>query len=361
MQKALDYNPNNVKACYRLAKAHQMLYNFIEAGDAIDKGLAIKGEAENKDLLKLKKLLSDKIRKARLAKQKRERARAERVSRVKEVWKWCKEGGIKLGRVPLVSTVTDDEELEDENATHEARWHHHHPHTGRLPRPSLAASRENEWTWPCMFVYPSHNQSDFVESFGESEMLAVRMAEVFPELEDGQTETAMPWDYNNVFTCSNLAVYFEIHCTEEQEAEGIFHPEYVEPLKDQKSAMRFYESSRALKGDEGEEMAHLARCVERRNLYRQRKAWKQRHGSLWSKPDPSPVVRVHPAATLRDVLVDNRMVVPNVSSVMVFNYFYHVSQFVCFFSSNHFFCFCVSSLITVSCYVHIFSGGTPGS
>jgi len=148
--------------------------------------------------------------------------------------------------------------------------------------------------------------------------LAVRMAEVFPELEDGQTETAMPWDYNNVFTCSNLAVYFEVHCTEEQEAEGIFHPEYVEPLKDQKSAMRFYESSRALKGDEGEEMAHLARCVERRNLYRQRKAWKQRHGSLWSKPDPSPVVRVHPAATLRDVLVDNRMVVPNFLVTFIF-------------------------------------------
>ena len=297
-----------------------MLSNYIEAGDAIDRGLKIKGEAENKDLLKLKRALAEKIRKARLAKQKRERARAERISRVKEVWKWCKKSNIRLGSVPLVSTVSDDGDDVDDNddsGDNEARWHNHHPHTGKLPRPSLAASKNNEWTWPCLFVYPSHHQSDFVESFGESDMLAVHMAQVLPELEEGETETAMPWDYNNIFTCSNLAVYFEVHCTEKED-DGIFHPEYVQPLIDQKSAMRFYESSRALKGDEGEDMAYLARCVERRNLYRQRKAWKKRHGSLWSRPDPCPVVRVHPAVTLRDVLIDKRMVVPNVSYFIYF-------------------------------------------
>lgn len=314
-EKSLKLNSNNIKSCYRLAKAHHMLSNWEEAGDAIDRGLGIEGESENKELLKLKKLLADNIRRARLARQKRERARAQRVSKVKEVWKHCKDQNIRLGRVPLVSTVTEDEVLEDEEDNHEnRRWHMHHPHTGKLPRPSLAPSRENEWTWPCLFIYPSHNQSDFIETFGESEMLAMRMAEIHPELDDdgdGTTvETSMAWDYNNEFTCSNLAVYFEVHCLEEGN-DQLIHPENVEPLNDLKSAMRFYESSRALKGEEGVDMAHLARCVERRHLHRQRKAWKKVHKSLWCKPDLCPVVRVHPAASLKDVLLDSRMVVPN--------------------------------------------------
>ena len=135
------------------------------------------------------------------------------------------------------------------------------------------------------------------------------MAEVFPPLEDGQFETSVPWDYNNEFDCTKLAVYFEVHCTEE-DGEPV-HPESVEKLKDQGSTMRFYESSRALKGDEGPDMSTVARCLERKNLHKQRKAWKKRHGSLWAKPDACPVVRVHPAVTLKDVLTDKRMVVPN--------------------------------------------------
>lgn len=304
--KALEYNKNNVKAWYRLAKAHQMLKNWEEAGDVIGLGLAIEGESENKDLKKLQKLLADKVRKARIDRQKRERARAERVARVKEVWKWCKDSRIQLGRVPLVATVTDDEEdLTD--GGEEFRWHNHHPHTGRLPQRS--AAHEGGWVWPCMFLYPSHSHSDFVEHFGESEMIALRMADMFPELEDEGDETLIPWDYNNEFTCGNLAVYFEVHCTENKG--DVIHPECVEQLKNQGECMRFYESSRALKGDEGPEMTNVARCVERKHLHQQRKAWKKKHGSLWAKPKPCPVVRVHPAMTLRDVLVDDRMVVPS--------------------------------------------------
>jgi len=296
--KALIFNDKNLKAWFRLAKGHQMLHNWEEAVDAIDSGLACDGE--NKDLIELQNLLEKRIRRSRLDRQKRERARAERVSKVKEIWKYCRENGVQLGRIPLVSTVTDDEENDD--GDDEARWHHHHPHTGCLPHTS-----SGEKKWPCMFVYPSHNQSDFIEHFGESDMLALQMAEIFPEIE--QDETTMPWDYNNEFVCSKLAIYFEVHCTEADDE--LIHPECVELLKQQGDAMRFYESSRALKGDEGADMANLARLVERKHLYKQRKAWKKKHGSLWAKPNACPVVRVHPGGTLRQVLTDKRMVVPN--------------------------------------------------
>jgi hypothetical protein len=302
-QKALTFNNNNVKAWYRLAKAYQMLQRWEEAGDAIESGLAVDGEENNKDLRKLQKLLSDRIQKARKFRQQRERKRAERVMKIKKVWKHCQEtGGIKLGRIPLVATVTDAEEDDDDRD--ESRWHFHLPHTGQLP-----SEEHGVWAWPCMFLYPSHNQSDYVKHFAESEMLALRLAEMFPELEDLGGETPMPWDYNNEFSCSQLAVYFEIQVPDTEER--VIHPEHVELLRDQATTMRFYESCRALQGDEGTAMAEVVRAVERKHLYQQRKAWTKRHGSLWAKPDPCSVVRVHPAMTLRGVLTDHRMVVPN--------------------------------------------------
>ena len=319
--QALEFNKNNVKAWFRLAKAYQMLQDWEEAGDAIDKGLAVPGEAENKDLLKLQRLLTEKVRKARMARQKREKRRAERVANVKEVWKHCKESGINLGRVALVATVSDDDDEGGDDAD-ESRWHHHHPHTGELP--SIVAGN---WSWPCLFLYPSHSQSDFVKHFGEAEMLAGRMAEMYPEIESGE-ETLMPWDFNNEFRCSNLAVYFEVNVS--GDPKEVVHPDSVELLQDQGSTMKFYESSRALKGDEGPEMTNLVLAVERQRLHKQRKAWKKKHGSLWAKPDPADVVRVHPACILRDILCDPRMVVANVSFMFFFtsyNLFFEIHSF----------------------------------
>lgn len=287
-----------------------MLHNYEEVGNAIDSGLEI--EKDNKELLQLQKKLGEKVRKARLQRQQRERARAERTSRIKEVWRYCKEDNISLGRVSLVATVKDDE---DEAEGDDARWHHHYPHTGQLPKRQVQNEGEG-WTWPVLFVYPSHHQSDFIENFGEDEIIALRMAQMFPEQEvdDGVNETEMPWDYNNEFRCSNLAAYFEVHCLgtdSDSKGKQIIHPDSVERLKDQGAAMRFYESSRALKGDEGPEMATVARCMERKHLHHQRKAWVKKHGSLWAKPDPCPVMGVHPAATLGQVLRSKNMVVPN--------------------------------------------------
>ena len=327
-KKAVVFNDQNVKAWYRLAKAYQMLKDFENAGDAIDHGLNVKGEEQNKDLLKLQKMLGDKVGKARLQRQQRERARAERIAQVKAVWKHCQTDGrarserINLGRVPLVACVTDgDDDHDEDEQVLESRWHHHLPHSGMLP-----TITNGEWSWPCMFVYPSHNQSDFVQYFAESDMLAVRMAEVFPELDDGQVETHVSWDYNNEFVCSNLAIYFEVHESavdaskiqngSKIDFEGnLIHPESVDLLYDQASCMRFYEATRALKGDEGSEIESVVRLVEKKRLNKQRILWKKKHGSLWSKPDPCPVVRVHPAMTLRSVLIDARMVVPNVSAL----------------------------------------------
>lgn len=330
-KRALQFDSQNVKAWYRLAKSSEMLKHYDDAGDAIDSGLAV--DANNHELKKLQQTLSQKIRQARQLRQQRASARAERVAKVKAVWKHCnpkqqqqqennKNSMIKLARTALVATVTDDDDEGEGNGDErESRWHQHLPISGVLPQQQQSASMDDEWTWPCLFLYPSHKQSDFIKDFGESELLAARMAELFPELEEDDgaqdseneqkklLETNVPWDVNNEFTCSNLAVYFEVHQVSDDDA---IHPDDgVELLRDQASCMRFYESSRALKGDEGPEMAEVVRAVERKHLYRQRQIYKKKHGSLWHRPDPCPVVRVHPAVQLSHVLRDPRMVVPN--------------------------------------------------
>lgn len=320
--RAIDFNKSNVKALYRLAKANQMLKDWEPAGDAIDSGLEL--DPSNKDLLKLKKLLQDKIRLARIARQKRERIRSERASSIKAVWKHCKAENIQLGRVALVASTTDeleynedlllDDDQNEDAAAFESRWHHHFPHTGSLPKPDGGNNGGNNplWTWPCLFVYPSHSQSDFVQSFHEQEMLAERMAEMYPELEASNQETAMQWDYKNEFTCSNLAVYFEVNCPDGfAKTNTAIHPDSVEPLRDMAATMKFFEASRALKGDEGPDIMRVAELVERKRLKKQRRAWKKQHRTLAAKPDPCPVVRVHPAMTLEQILKDSRMVVAN--------------------------------------------------
>ena len=343
--RALEYNPCNIKAWFRLAKAHEQLKHWDEAGDALDQGLAV--DKDNVELNKLSQKLATHIRKARQARQQRAKARAERISKVKQVWKHCqqnKQQRIQLGRTALVTTaseggidVDDDENAEQE----ESKWHQHLPMSGILPRPVIlggggggGGNDEEEWVWPCMFLYPSHLQSDFIKEFGETEMLAARMAQMFPELEEETEEengssspsttatTSVPWDVNNEFVCSNLAVYFEVHNNNNNNNnindnnnnndKTLIHPEGVQILLDQASCMRFYESSRALKGDEGPEMAQVVRAMERKHLYVQRKQWKKVYKTLWAnKPDHNPVVRVHPGVLLQDVLRDARCIVPN--------------------------------------------------
>lgn len=356
--KAVSYNSNNSKAWYRLAKAHQMLQNWEEAGDAIESGLTATSATnkdgnssdtmnnERKDLIKLQKLLEHRVRRARQERQKRERTRAERLVNIKNVWKHCQKESIQLGRVPLVSTIDNDDD-NDAAPFHEnsydsdgkndeffvRRWNSHFPHTGKLPTCQRWHTKEKHqqddveevWSWPCMFLYPSHRQSDFIEQFHENEMFALRLAQLFPEVNEDDDDdnhevsegvhgtTDIPWDYNNEFVCSKLAIYFEVHVDNNVHDDGtlLVHPESVELLKDQASTIRFYESSRALRGDEGPEMATLARTVEQRHLAQQIIAWRQRYKTLHHKPNPTPVVRVHPAIHFKAVLTDPRMVVPN--------------------------------------------------
>jgi len=186
------------------------------------------------------------------------------------------------------------------------RWNFHQPHTGKMPQ----IASMSEFTWPVLFLYPGAGQSDFIEHFASTEMIAERLAEIFPE--EGPS---MPWDYNNEYKCSNLAVYFEVH---DSGAGGAVHPESVMRLNDMGSAMRFFENARGLRGDDGLAAQEKSRDQERKGLRLLRKGWEITKGK-WAQPDLCNVVQVHPGALLEQVLTDKRAVVPNfVFTFMVF-------------------------------------------
>ena len=183
--KSLMLNGSNIKSWYRLAKAHEIRREYEECMTACEKGL--KHESDNKSLKKIADKVVKKAEAARSARQKKERERVRRVGEVKSLWKFCKDKGIKLGRVPLVSTLDDDG---DEDDTDEKRWNHQLPHTGKMPQVRSLM----EYEFPAMFLYPAVGQSDFVEGMEAGEMIALRLAQMFPD-EDGPTP--MPWDYND--------------------------------------------------------------------------------------------------------------------------------------------------------------------
>ncbi len=72
-----------------------------------------------------------------------------------------------------------------------------------------------------------------IEHFAEEDIIALRVVEMFPEEEEGNNETEMPCDYSNEFRCSNLSVYFEVHCFDDVGAgktKPVIHPDSVERL-----------------------------------------------------------------------------------------------------------------------------------
>lgn len=196
--------------------------------------------------------------------------------------------------MPLVATLADDD---DEDDLEDKRWNHHQPNSGAMPE----IKDGGDYAFPAMFLYPGHGQSDFVSRMEGGEMVALRLAEMFPE-----ERNDVPWDYDDSYKCSELAVYFEVYPMGEEAV----HPAQVRMIDGMAGCMRFFENSRALKGGDGQQAMEKAKKEERAQLVKYRKAWAEQRGKHAPAP-VSDVVRVHPAATLDKVLTDSRFIVPN--------------------------------------------------
>lgn len=171
---ALRINPRNVKAWYRSATACLALDKLPEARDACDRGLEV--DAANKPL----QLLSTKITKRAEYVAEVERKRREREERVRREAATLKHA-LKARNIPTRST---DKAPEMEDAAIS------------LENPVDASST---LSFPVMFLYPLHHQTDFIKALAEDESVGQHLSYILP----------LPWDEEHEYTPENVECYVE--------------------------------------------------------------------------------------------------------------------------------------------------------
>lgn len=189
---ARKLKPCHLKAIVRGALCHLELKNFAEAVNWCDEGLQI--DAREKKLLemrakadRLKRTEQRDIRKAKL-KEKKEQNQNEALLQA-----------IKARNIRLVSEVAGQDEDSDSEGLGELfldGLSSENPYGARLN-----VDEQGRLSWPVLFLYPEHAQSDFIAAFHEDSRFIDHLMVMF-----GETPA---WDLERKYCPDNLEVYFE--------------------------------------------------------------------------------------------------------------------------------------------------------
>ncbi|KAF0716609.1 Aste57867_2756 [Aphanomyces stellatus] len=175
--RALKYEPANIKAIFRGAKASSMLKKPADTLRYCKVGLAI--DPTNKELLALEatgtRLLEEQRVEAELAAFKHQKRRAM-TNKYKQL---C-----TLRKVRVGPAVISDRRVAD--------------FEGKADLNSASGHME----WPVLFLYDEFGQSDFIQHFDEHDMILEHLANMFPE--DGPF---CMWDTKHMYKASQLVVY----------------------------------------------------------------------------------------------------------------------------------------------------------
>ncbi|RCI05287.1 hypothetical protein CU098_007523 [Rhizopus stolonifer] len=170
--RCLKINPKNVKALYRSSKALLALDKLVEAIDCCNHALTI--DPENKPIQDIKQkattrkdYIDEKIR------QKEEREERER-NKKQILENAFKERNIKI-------------EVADKDVRDKANIEFDH--------------ETQTLSWPVFFLYPEYKESDYIQSFNETNTFNDHLELMF--------EQPAPWDTKHQYTVDNLEVYFE--------------------------------------------------------------------------------------------------------------------------------------------------------
>ncbi|RIB16624.1 hypothetical protein C2G38_2189450 [Gigaspora rosea] len=170
--KAIQLNPQNIKAFYRSAKALNALDKIDQALDCCEHGLGI--EPNNLVLQQLKEtcikrqeILNQKAK----IKEERERKEREKQEALKKA--------IKMRNIKMETTSNTPIS----------------PHSVHLD------SEIQQLIWPVVFLYPEYKESDFIEAFNEENTFLDHLEVIF--------EQPAPWDIERKYTSNNIQIYYE--------------------------------------------------------------------------------------------------------------------------------------------------------
>mmetsp|Transcript_42625 Transcript_42625/g.86176 ORF Transcript_42625/g.86176 Transcript_42625/m.86176 type:complete len:514 (+) Transcript_42625:109-1650(+) len=191
--------PNNTKAYFRKAKAclelrqyEEGLVSIASALELATEGGSVGGSATEVETLKakLEAGLAERKRREALAAA----AEAKEMAELRELYdNITLRAGAKVG--PGIAADGYQQQTSDKL-----------PGIDEEGGGGGAAAETPELEWPCYFLYPQYSQSDFIESFSESTMLAEHMATIFSE--DGPPAV---WDEKWEYKCSSMECYLQLN------------------------------------------------------------------------------------------------------------------------------------------------------
>ncbi|CAJ1060994.1 tetratricopeptide repeat protein 4-like [Xyrichtys novacula] len=211
---AKKIKPDHLKALIRGAQCCIELRNYAEALQWCEEGL--KAHPTDKKLLELR-AAADKHKRAADRDARKAKAKEKKLLGAKEaLLAAIKDRGIKLLQPVKSGQRGSDSEDEDKGSS------------AAISQLSLDGLSSQEVTgaqvfldeqgslhWPVLFLYPEHQQSDFISAFSENNCFSDHLVVMFGE-------ELPPWDTDRKYQPQNLQLYFE---DEKNETLYQVHPE----------------------------------------------------------------------------------------------------------------------------------------
>lgn len=188
---ARKLKPSHLKAVIRGALCHLELKNFAEAVSWCDEGLQI--DPKEKKLLEIR-VKADKLKRT----EQRDLRKAKLNEKKEQLKNDALLQAIKTRGIRLAAEAAGEEDSDSEGAgeLYLDGLGSENPCGARL-----SVDEQGRLSWPVLFLYPEHGQSDFISAFHEDSRFIDHLMVMFAETPS--------WDLEQKYRPEKLEVYFE--------------------------------------------------------------------------------------------------------------------------------------------------------
>ncbi|XP_005733162.1 tetratricopeptide repeat protein 4 [Pundamilia nyererei] len=197
---AKKLKPDHLKALIRGAQCCIELRHFSEAIQWCEDGLKV--HPTDKKLRELR-AAADKHKRAAERDARKAKAKEKKLHGDKEaLLNAIKDRGIKLVQPARAQRSGSDSEDEDERSPAAiAELSLDGLSSQEVTGAQVFVDEQGSLQWPVLFLYPEHQQSDFISAFCENSCFTDHLGVMFEELP--------PWDADRKYLPQNLQLYFE--------------------------------------------------------------------------------------------------------------------------------------------------------
>ncbi|XP_061634993.1 tetratricopeptide repeat protein 4 isoform X1 [Phyllopteryx taeniolatus] len=198
---AKKIKPGHLKALIRGAQCCIELRNFATAIQWCEEGL--KAHPTDKKLQDLR-AAADKHKRAAERDARKAKVKEKKLNHEKEaLMAAIKERGVKLLQpVKPRQSGSDGEDDDEGSSTAVAELSLDGLSSHKATGAQVFLDEQNSLHWPVLFLYPEHQQSDFISAFCESNSFLDHFAVMFGE-------QLPPWDVDRKYHLQNLQLFFE--------------------------------------------------------------------------------------------------------------------------------------------------------